>query len=187
MKTIAVMVIDKPSGAPTVPVHVTAEDQAKEIYKELGELAKKGTVNIESGTIVIKNEEGVVKLRKTSEMTAGRGAGRGAFWGLLVGIIFGGPIGGLLAGLGLGAFLGGRATKGIDRDFMKTLGGRMMPGSAALFLLVDGDDVQTMEQLEAYEGTLYVTPLTDDVEEALDKASAREDVIEAIDFDRLSQ
>ena len=185
MKTIAVIVIDKPKGAPTGLGRVTAEDQAKEIYKELGELAKKGTVNIESGTIVIKNEEGVVKLRKTTEMTAGRGAGRGAFWGLLVGLIFGGPIGGLLAGLGMGAILGGRATKGIDRDFIETLGDRMMPGSAALFLLVDGDDKQTMEQLEAYEGPLHVTPLTDDVEEALDKASTREDVIKAIDFDKL--
>ncbi|MGD9049907.1 MAG: DUF1269 domain-containing protein [Anaerolineae bacterium] len=185
MKTIAVMVIDKPEGSSLDYLHVTAEGKAKEIYKELGELAKKGTVNIESGTIVIKNEEGVVKLRKTTEMTAGRGAGRGAFWGLLVGVIFGGPIGGLLAGLGLGAILGSRATKGIDRDFMKTLGDRMMPGSAALFLLVDGDDKQTMEHLEAYEGPLHVTPLTGDVEEALDKASTREDVIEAIDFDKL--
>jgi uncharacterized membrane protein len=185
MKTIAVMVIDKPKGTPTVLGHVTAEDQAKKIYKELGELAKKRTVNIESGTIVIKNEEGVVKLRKTTEMTSGRGAARGAFWGLLVGVIFGGPIGGLLAGLGLGAILGGRAAKGIDRDFMKTLGDRMMPGSAALFLLVDADDEQTMEQLEAYEGPLHVTPLTDDVEEALEKASAREDVLDAIDFDKL--
>lgn len=47
------------------------------------------------------------------------------------------------------AFLGDRATKGIDRDFMKTLGDRMMPGNAALFLLVDSDDEGTMQQLEA--------------------------------------
>jgi uncharacterized membrane protein len=180
------MVFDRPKGTEFDLGRVTAEDKAKEILEELGELAKKGTVNIESGTIVIKNDESVVKLRKTTEMTAGRGATRGAFWGLLVGIIFGGPIGGLLAGLGLGAILGGRATKGIDRDFIKTIGERMMPGGAAIFLLVDGDDEDTMQQLEAYEGPLYVTPLTDDVEEALEKASAREDVLEAIDFDKLS-
>jgi uncharacterized membrane protein len=185
MKTIAVMVFDKPEGSPYEIGYVSSEDQAEEVYKELGELAKKGTVQVESGTIVIKNEEGKVKLRKTTEMTSGRGAGRGAFWGLLVGLILGGPIAGLLAGLGLGAILGGRATKGIDRDFMKTLGNRLMPGGSALFLLVDSDDEGTMQQLEAYKGALYVTPLTDDVEEALEKASQREDVLEAIDFDAI--
>ena len=185
MKTIAVMVFDKTEGSRYDYGHVSSEDQAKAVYKELGELAKKGTVEIESGTIVVKNEEGKVKLRKTTEMTSGRGAGRGAFWGLLVGLILGGPIAGLFAGLGLGAILGGRATKGIDRDFMKTLGKRLIPGGAALFLLVDSDDEATMQQLEAYEGSLYVTPLTDDVEEALEKASEREDVLEAIDYDAL--
>ena len=79
MKTIAVMVFDKPEGSRYEIGYVSSEDQAKQIYKELGELGKKGTVQIESGTIVVKNEEGKVKLRKTTEMTAGRGAGRGAF------------------------------------------------------------------------------------------------------------
>jgi uncharacterized membrane protein len=185
MKTIAVMVFDKAEGSPYEIGYVSSEDLAKKTYKELGELVKTGTIQIESGTIVIKDEEGQVKLRKTTEMTAGRGAGRGAFWGVIVGLIFGGPIAGLLAGLGLGAFLGGRATKGIDRDFMKTIGDRMKPGNAALFLLVDSEDEQTIKHLEAYEGPLYLSPLTDDVEEALEQASKQEDVLEAIDFDEI--
>jgi uncharacterized membrane protein len=183
MKTIAVMVYDKPEGSRYEFGYTSAEDQVKQISKELEELSKKGTVQIESSTIVVKNEEGAVKLRKTTEMTAGRGAGRGAFWGLLVGLIFAGPIAGLLAGLGLGAILGGRAAKSMDPDFMKTIADRMKPGGAALFLLVDSDDEQTIKQLEAYEGPLYLTPLTDDVEEALEKASKREDVLGAIQFD----
>ena len=68
---------------------------------------------------------------------------------------------------------------------MKTLGKRLGPGGSALFLLADSDDEGTMQQLEAYEGPLYVTPLTDDVEEALEQASEREDVLEAIDFDAI--
>ena len=183
MKSIAVMVFDKPQGSEYEIGYASTEAQAQEVYKELGELGKKDRVRIESGTIVVKDETGSVKLRKTSEMTAGRGAGRGAFWGLVVGLVFAGPFAGLLAGLGLGAILGGRATKGIDRDFMKSIGDRMVPGNAALFLLVDSDDKETMKHLEAYEGTLYVTPLTDDVEEALEKASAREDVLEALRLD----
>jgi uncharacterized membrane protein len=183
MKTIAVMVFDKPGGSQYEIGYVSAEDKVKQIYKELEGLNKKGTVQIESGSIVVKEENGAVKLRKTTEMTAGRGAGRGAFWGLLVGLVFAGPVAGLLAGMGLGALLGGRAAKGMDPDFMKTIGDRMKSGSAALFLLVDSDDEETIKQLEAYEGPLYLTPLTDDVEEALDQASKRDDVLKAIQLD----
>jgi uncharacterized membrane protein len=185
MKTIAVMVYDKPEGPSYTFGYESAEDQARQVYKELQALSKKGTVEIESGTIVVKTENGAVKLGKTTEMTAGRGAGRGAFWGLLAGLIFAGPVAGLLAGLGLGALLGGRASKSLDPDFMKTIADRMKPGGAALFLLVDSDDEQTIRQLEAYEGPLYLTPLTDDVEEALEKASKHEDVLEAIQFDEI--
>lgn len=184
MKQIAVQVFEK--GEPGIFV-TTAEDRAKEAYKELEKLAKDGQVQIESATIVVKNEEGAVRLRRTSEMTTGKGARRGAFWGLLVGLIFAGPIAGLLAGLGLGAILGKSKTGGIDPDFMKQLGQNMKPGNAALFLLVPGDDEATMKQLEAYAGPLYVTPLTDDVEEALEEATVREDVLEAIKFDEIDQ
>jgi uncharacterized membrane protein len=184
MKQIAVQVFEK--GEPGIFV-TTGEDRAKEAFKELERLAKDGQVQIESATIVVKNEEGAVRLKRTSEMTAGKGAGRGAFWGLLVGLIFAGPIGGLLAGLGLGAILGKRASGGIDRDFMKDLGQRIKPGDAALFLLIPGDDEATLKQLEAYAGPLYTTPLTDDVEEALEKATVREDVLEAIKFDQIGQ
>jgi uncharacterized membrane protein len=185
MKLIAVQVFDKPEGSRYVIGYISAEDQAKMAYKEIEKGVKDGKLQVESVTIVIKDENGNVKLRKTTEMTSGRGARRGAFWGLLVGLIFGGPIGGLLAGLGLGAILGGKGTKGIDRDFMKKISGRIFPESAALFMLIPEDDEDTMRFLEAYEGPLYTTPLTDDVEEALDQASVREDVVEAINFDAI--
>ena len=78
----------------------SGEEKAQDAYKELEAAAKKGEVQIESATIVVKKQDGGVKLSRTSEWTAGKGAGRGAFWGLLVGLILGGPVAGLLAGLG---------------------------------------------------------------------------------------
>jgi uncharacterized membrane protein len=185
MKLIAVQIFDKPEGSEYDIGYVSAEDQAKMAYKEIEEKVKEGKIQVESATIAIKDGDGNVKLRKTTEMTAGRGARRGALGGLLVGTVLGGPIGGLLAGLGLGAFLGGKGDKGIDRDFMKQISGRMVPGNAALFMLIPEDDEDTLKFLEAYEGPLYTTPLTDDVEEALDKASTHEDVVEAIKYDEL--
>ena len=182
MSQIAVLVFE---GAEPGLMTDSSEDLAKQAYKELEGLAKDEKVQIESATIVTKNEVGEVRLRRRSEWTAGKGAGRGAFWGLLVGLIFAGPVVGLLAGLGLGAILGKRAGGGIDRDFMKRLGAGMRPGNSALFMLISEDDKETLAQLEAYNATLYLTVLTDDVEEALEKASEQEEVLEAIKFEEI--
>jgi uncharacterized membrane protein len=182
MEQIAVLVFEKTGSGLWKQ---SSEYRAKEAYKELEDLAKKGEVQIESATIVIKTQEGRVKLRRTSEWTAGKGAGRGAFWGLLVGLILAGPVIGLLAGLGLGAILGGRAASGIDRDFVKKLGDHLIPGNAALFMLIPAEDEATLKQLEAYAAPLFTTPLTDDVEAAVDQATEHEKVLEAIKFDEL--
>ncbi len=185
MKQLAVLVFEMPPGPRYAIGRVDSEDQAKAAFKELEKLAKDGQVAIESATVVVKDENGKVKTRKTSEWTAGSGAGRGAFWGLLVGLVLAGPIAGLLAGIGLGAILGGRAHQPIDRDFMKDVGNRLRPGNSALFMLIEGDDEATIKQLEAYAAQLYTTVLTDDVEEALEEASEHEEVVEAFKFDEL--
>lgn len=185
MKLIAVQVFEKPEGSEYDIGYESAEDHARMAYDEIHDAVKDGTIQVESATIAIKDPEGDIKLRKTTEMTSGRGARRGAFGGLLVGLVLGGPIGGLLAGLGLGAFFGGRGNKGIDRDFMKQISDRMMPGNAALFMLIPEGDEDTLDFLKAYEGPLHTTPLTDDVEGALDQASTHEDVVEAIKYDEL--
>ena len=118
-------------------------------------------------------------------MDGGKGAGRGAFWCLLVGLILGGPIAGLLAGLGLGPILGGRKAGGIDRDFMKKLGESLIPGNATLFMLIPADDEPTIKQLESFSAALYTTPLTDNVEKAVNQSTEHEQVLAAIKFDEL--
>ena len=182
MARIAVLVFEK---GEVFAQAESGEDRAKEAYAELEDLAKKELVQIESATIVVKNEEGQVRLRRTSEWTAGKGAGRGALWGFVVGLILGGPVAGLLGGLGLGAIVGGKKAGGIDRDFMKKLAERLLPGNAALFMLIPADDEATIKQLEAYDAPLYTTPFTDDVQQAVDKATEHEEVLEAIKFDEL--
>jgi uncharacterized membrane protein len=73
-----------------------SQDRARVAYEEIERSVKDGKFAVESGTIAVKDEVGIVRLRKTSEWTAKSGAGWGAFWGLLVGLIFAGPLLGLL-------------------------------------------------------------------------------------------
>ena len=160
-----------------------SEHHARMAYEEIEELVKDGRLAVQSETIVIKDNAGKVKIRKTSESSSKSGARWGSFWGLLVGIIFAGPILGLLGGLGLGALLGGKKHQPIDRDFMKNLSAGLKPNQAALFLLIDEGDAATLEHLKSYDATLYTTILTDDVREAIDNATKQDEVMAALEVD----
>ena len=160
-----------------------SEDHARMAYEEIEELVKDDRLAVQSETIVIKDNAGKVKIRKTSESSSKSGARWGSFWGLLVGIIFAGPLLGLLGGLGLGALLGGKKHQPIDRDFMKSLSESLKPNQAALFLLIDEGDAATLEHLKSYDATLYTTILTDDVREAIDNATKQDEVMAALEVD----
>ena len=160
-----------------------SEHHARMAYEEIEELAKDGRLAVQSETIVVKDNAGKVKIRKTSESSSKSGARWGSFWGLLVGIIFAGPLLGLLGGLGLGALLGGKKHQPIDRDFMKNLSAGLKPNQAALFLLIDEGDAATLEHLKSYDATLYTTILTDDVREAIDNATKQDEVMAALEVD----
>ena len=157
-----------------------SEEQATWAFKEIERLVKEDKIDVESATIVVKEEGGKVSLRKTSEWTTKKGAGWGAFWGLLVGLIFAGPLLGLLGGLGLGALLGGKKHQPIDQDFMKQLGESMKQNEAALFMLIEEGDAATIEQLRSFDATLYTTVLTDDAKEAIEHATKNEEVMAAL-------
>ena len=83
MNQIAVIVIKKNELDKTN--HANSEIRANQIFKELEAQAQDGQIMIETGTVVIKDAQGNVKLRKSSEWTGQAGAKWGAFWGLLVG------------------------------------------------------------------------------------------------------
>jgi len=174
---IAVIVIKKNELDKTN--HANSEIRANQIFKELEAQAQDGQIMIETGTVVIKDAQGNVKLRKSSEWTGQAGAKWGAFWGLLVGLLFAGPLVGLLGGLGLGALFGDKAYKGMDPEFMKKLGETMDPGDAALFLLIGADHQATLEQLSGYGLLFYTTELATDLETALLKAADHPEIATA--------
>ena len=166
-----------------ISTYTHSENLARWAYDAIEKLVKEDKVAVESATIVVKEEGGKVRIRKTSEWSAKSGAGWGAFWGLLVGLIFAGPILGLLGGLGLGTLLGGKKHQPIDRDFMKRLAESMKPNEAALFMLIQEGDAATLEQLRSFDAALYTTVLTDDVHEAIDHATKNEEVMAALEIE----
>ncbi|MBI1170942.1 DUF1269 domain-containing protein [bacterium] len=110
------------------------ESTAFELRSELIKLQKEYLLEMEDVVVVTRSEDMKVQLHQASNLTA-MGAVGGGFWGMLIGLIFLNPLAGAVLGAGAGALSGRLSDVGINDDFMKELGRRLKPGTAAVFVL----------------------------------------------------
>jgi uncharacterized membrane protein len=118
-----------------VAVAYDSEATAREVLDTLRRLQTEHVVELEVAVVVTKNEDGKIKLHQSFSPT-GAGAAGGALWGGLIGLIFLAPLLGMAVGAAAGAAGGAMADYGVDDRFMKELGEKLTPDSAALILLV---------------------------------------------------
>ncbi len=157
------------------------EDRAFAVFKEMEPMAKHDQITVKGAAVAVKDQHGKVKLRQTSDWTPQKGILRGGFWGLLIGIIFAVPVVGVLLGGAIGLALKGRQV--LDPKFTKELANEMDSGDSALFVVVAPSGPKTyehtIETIKGFGGDFYLTELTEDVQEALDKALENKEVAEA--------
>ena len=145
---------------------------AEEVRQELIQAAKEHLVKLEDAVIVEHDADGKIRLHQAVG-TTGAGAAGGAMWGGLIGLIFLAPLLGMAVGAATGA-LGGKMTDlGVDDDFMKDLGTRLQPGSAALIVLgsTDARD-KVIARVSPYGGDILQSSLSNEQEEQLRSALA---------------
>ena len=145
---------------------------AEEVRQELVQAAKEHLVKLEDAVIVEHDADGKIRLHQAVG-TTGAGAAGGAMWGGLIGLIFLAPLLGMAVGAATGA-LGGKMTDlGVDDNFMKDLGTRLQPGSAALIVLgsTDARD-KVIARVSPYGGDILQSSLSNDQEEQLRSALA---------------
>jgi uncharacterized membrane protein len=113
--------------------------------------------------LVYKTEKGKVKLRQTSDMTAGKGALRGALVGGLASILVGPFVGMAAAGTAAGAIYGKVRDKGVSDKLMKLAGDQLEAGNAAVFVLAEDAEadrieakVKSLSGLKQFQGTIVV-------------------------------
>jgi uncharacterized membrane protein len=92
-------------------------------------------IELDDAVVVTREPDGKVMLHQAVS-PVGAGATGGALWGGLIGLIFLAPLLGMAVGAAAGAAGGAIADYGVDNSFIKQLGERLTPGSAALILLV---------------------------------------------------
>lgn len=107
---------------------------AFDMRAELVGLQQEYLLEMEDIVVVTRALDDKVQLHQAANMSV-MGAVSGGFWGMLIGMLFLNPLLGAVLGAGTGALSGSLTDVGINDDFMRKLGDRLKPGTAAVFLL----------------------------------------------------
>lgn len=144
---------------------------AQEVTANLAEAQKAHIIDLDDLVIIERKGDGKIKLHQPS--LAGAGALGGAAWGGLIGLIFLVPFFGMAVGAATGALAGALSDAGIDDKFMKDLGDKLEPGSAAVIGLVRSINQERVLENIRIPGELIQTSLTSEAEEPIREALAK--------------
>jgi uncharacterized membrane protein len=112
------------------------ETGAQEMRDELMQLQKQKIIELEDAAVVVRREDGKVKVKQAQSLVAGA----------------------------LGGALGGSLTNtGVDDKFIKEVGDTIEPGHSALFLLVRSSTPDKLaEELDKFDATVLQTSLSEE-------------------------
>jgi uncharacterized membrane protein len=149
-------------------------DTAERVRQELIQATKEHLVQLEDAVVVDCDADGKIKLHQAAS-TTGVGALGGAAWGGLIGLLFLAPLFGMAIGAASGAIAGKMTDTGVNDSFMKELGAKLQPGTAALIALgsTEARD-KLMERISPYGGDVIQTSLDSEDEERLRAALGQE-------------
>lgn len=145
-------------------------DTAEKVHQSLVSAKKQGLVQIDDAAVVVKDEEGKVKVDNQVARGTWISTAVGGGLGLLIGAIFF-PIGGLVLGLAGGALVAKAMDLGVDGKFVDEVSEKIQPGTSALFIMAeDANTAAILAVLREYEGHVLQTTLDTEAEEAIKKA-----------------
>ncbi len=143
------------------------EYKAEEVRLTLAKLQVEHLIELEDAAVVVKDENGKIKLKQAVNLT-GAGAASGGFWGLLIGILFFAPLFGAAVGAASGALAGALSDVGVNDDFMRDLAQSLPNKSSALFVLVRKvTPDKVLDEVSKFGGKVLQTSLSKDEEAQL--------------------
>ncbi|PZU95789.1 MAG: hypothetical protein DCE90_11570 [Pseudanabaena sp.] len=150
-----------------IAVSFKDEFTADAVLLELRKLQKEHLIDLEDAAVVIRNQDGKVKIKQTQELTTA-GALSGGFWGLLFGFIFFNPLLGWAVGAIAGGISGALSDIGIDDNFIREVGSTIEPNTSAIFVLVRrATPDKVLEDLSRFNGKVLKTSLSNEDESKL--------------------
>ena len=154
---------------------------ADRVLNELRAMESEYVLDLEDAVIVVRDMDGKVHLKQCVDVFGGatpQGVALGVLWGGLMGLLFMNPLAGLLGSIAGGAGGGAMTVAasefgllsdyGIPDNFIKSLGGTIVRGTSAIFLLIrSAEQDKLFGQISRYEGTILKTSLSTEQEEKL--------------------
>jgi uncharacterized membrane protein len=156
--------------ATLVAIGYPDETTATAASLEAHRLAKDLIIEPDAIAVIIRDREGKFHVTTSHHAVAG-GTTWGMFWGLLFGMLFFVPFLGMAIGAGMGALMG-KMTKGaIDKEFQGQVRDMLVPGSSALFLIVEkATPDKAVEAMSRFGGTVLKSSLSKEAEAELQNA-----------------
>lgn len=137
------------SGQPEALFGVSFNDafRAEEYLLALRRMAANGDLILGDAVVVVKTEDGSVRVRETTDLQPSGAAVKGALWTGLLGLLIAGPLG-WLAGLGLGAGAGAITAKvvdiGIPDDWVEWFKNAVRPHTSTVVALATEVDLDVL-------------------------------------------
>jgi uncharacterized membrane protein len=118
--------------------------RAEEFVLALRRMASNGNLVLRDIVVVVKDEEGRVRARESTDVQPGAAAVQGAMWSGLLGLLIAGPLG-WVAGLGIGAGAGAITARvvdtGIPDEWVEWFKSAVQPLTATVVALVGDVDL----------------------------------------------
>jgi uncharacterized membrane protein len=154
-------------------------ETAERVRQTLGQLAVEHVIELDDAVVVTRDQKGKVKLHQAVRPAA-TGAVSGALWGGLIGLVFLAPLFGMAIGAAAGGASGALADFGVSDHFMNELGQKLVPGSAALIVLIhEVTPDKVLPRIEQYGGEVIQSSLDDESENRLQEALATSEKVAA--------
>lgn len=146
-------------------------ETAERVRTELARMTAEHVIELADAVVVTRDDGGKVKLHQAAGSPVAAGATGGALWGGLIGLLFLAPLVGMAVGAAAGGAAGAASDPGINDDFMRQLGTKLVPGSAALIVLVTKSTPdKVLPRIREYGGEVLQTSLDAESEERLREA-----------------
>ena len=141
--------------------------EASSVRETLGKGQSAGYIQLDDSAIIVRDEDGNLRIKNEVD----RGVKVGALWGGVIGLLISGlffPVFGLALGVLGGAALGKMVGNHVSNDWVKEVGAAMEPGSSAIFYIFRRQDVDAaVAALRPYKGKVVHTTLSSEAEESL--------------------
>lgn len=141
-------------------------EQGEKALASIQVARKAGQLTVEDSAVIVKEADGTARVKNQLDRATGLGALIGGGLGAMLGFMF--PLAGIAIGAGGGALVGRSFDRFVDQDFVRDVNDELQPNSSALFVLVSGSEPRALiAALEPFEGHLYQTTVSSELEQQL--------------------